>query len=81
MKNLTVAIRDDIYERVQRAAAARGASIADFVSELVEHSTAEVPPGAAGDRTALLAALDKGRNQAPVGPLNRDELYDREVLR
>lgn len=29
----------------------------------------------------LLAALDKARNTESVGPLNRAELYDRDILR
>ena len=29
----------------------------------------------------LFAALDKARNTESVGPLNREELYDRKVLR
>ncbi len=34
------------------------------------------------DRAArLFAALDKARNTEPVGPLRREELYDRKVLR
>ena len=34
------------------------------------------------DRTAqLFAALDKARNTESVGPLRREELYDRKVLR
>jgi hypothetical protein len=37
---------------------------------------------AARDRTGrLFAALDKARNTEPVGPLRREELYDRKVLR
>ena len=79
MKSLTVAIRDDLYERAQRRAAARGTSLADFVVELVEHSAEGAASEATGDRAALFAALDQGRNQAPVGPLNRNELYDRYV--
>jgi hypothetical protein len=31
--------------------------------------------------TPLFAALDKGRNTETVGPLCREELYDRKVLR
>ena len=32
----------------------------------------------ASDRVAtLLATLDRARNREPIGPLNRDELYDR----
>ena len=37
---------------------------------------------AATDRASrLFAALDKARNTDPVGPLRREELYDRKVLR
>ena len=37
---------------------------------------------AAAERaTKLFAAMDKAQNVAPVGPLNRTELYDRDVLR
>jgi hypothetical protein len=38
--------------------------------------------GAAIDRAArLFAALNKAHNTEPVGPLRREELYDRQVLR
>ncbi len=37
---------------------------------------------ATADRVAtLFAALDKARNTESVGPLRREELYDRDVLR
>jgi hypothetical protein len=37
---------------------------------------------AAMERAArLFAALDKARNTESVGPLRREELYDRQVLR
>jgi hypothetical protein len=29
----------------------------------------------------LFAALDVARNDSPVGPLKREELYDRRILR
>jgi hypothetical protein len=36
----------------------------------------------ATDRAArLFAALDKARNTESVGPLRREEIYDRQVLR
>jgi hypothetical protein len=39
------------------------------------------PDGVEQDRAArLLAALHKARNSEPVGPLRRDELYDRNIL-
>jgi uncharacterized protein YkwD len=31
--------------------------------------------------TRLFAALNKGRNTEPVGPLRREDLYDRQVVR
>jgi len=34
-----------------------------------------------GRAARLLAALDKARNSESVGPLRRDELYDRDILR
>lgn len=49
-----------------------------------------IKPAANGERAAaavttdraarLFAALDKARNSESVGPLRREELYDRQVL-
>jgi hypothetical protein len=48
----------------------------------VEIVVSPKPATEANDRAArLFAALDKARNTEPVGPLNREELYDRKVLR
>ncbi len=42
------------------------------------HATAQPT----SDRAArLFAALDKARNTEPIGPLDREELYDRKILR
>ncbi len=47
-----------------------------------EHAGRVVADGVASDRAAtLLSTLDKGRNTQPIGPLRREELYDRDVLR
>jgi hypothetical protein len=44
--------------------------------------TAEANGAEAADRAVrLFAALDKARNTESVGPLRREELYDRKVLR
>lgn len=41
-----------------------------------------VTAAGASDRAAqLFATLDKARNTQPVGPLRREELYDRKILR
>lgn len=39
------------------------------------------PSGATDRAGRLFAALDQARNTESVGPLRREELYDREVLR
>jgi hypothetical protein len=42
---------------------------------------ATMPDAGAADRVArLFAALDKARNVQSVGRLNREELYDRNIL-
>ena len=80
MRTLTVKIPDDVYERAERRAAELGASLDEYVVELVSHSNGRAEAGPRRDSAALFAALDKGRNRIPVGRLNRDELYDRAVL-
>jgi hypothetical protein len=42
-------------------------------------ASSDVPPGERARR--LFAALNKARNTEPIGPLRREELYDRKVLR
>jgi cytochrome P450 len=81
MKTLTVKLPDALYEHAERRAAERGETLAEYVVELVKDSNGQIVSEPRPDSTALLIALDKGRNQAPVGPLSRDELYDRNVLR
>jgi hypothetical protein len=50
-----------------------------------EKAGAEASPPTNKERSdrvgKLFAALDKARNTEPVGPLRREELYDRNVLR
>jgi hypothetical protein len=47
-----------------------------------EKVAVEIGDASATDRVArLFAALDKARNTMPIGPLRREELYDRKVLR
>ena len=42
------------------------------------HDQGMEPDTAISERSAiLLAALDKGQNEKPIGKLNREELYDR----
>jgi len=47
------------------------------VEIVVSPKPAPTTPG--GDRlAALLAALDRAHNAQPIGPLRREELYDRD---
>jgi hypothetical protein len=48
--------------------------------EVVVSPKAPVTPASSDRLAALLAALDRGRNAQPIGPLRREELYDRNVL-
>jgi hypothetical protein len=41
----------------------------------------QISPVPADRAARLFVALDKARNTEPVGPLRREELYDRKVLR
>ena len=89
MKSLTVQLPDELYDRAERHAAARGATLHETVVEFVtrcyggeeETSATCDPTPRALDVSGLLNALDRGHNRTPLGRLNRDELYDREVLR
>ena len=49
--------------------------------EVVVSPKSDAAMGSGEDRTArLLEALDKRHNVRPLGRLNREELYDRDVL-
>ena len=86
MKTLTVMLPDEIYDRAERRAAERGASLPGEVADLVKQYTEEHQQSVNGqDKTTadlgrLFAALDAGRNVVPVGSLSRNDLYDRPVL-
>ena len=93
MKSLTIQLSDDVYVRAERRASQRGSTLSGEVTELVKrYSEAEdvavTAPGINGESAArsaevsrLLAALDnKGCNTQSVGPLRRNELYERPPL-
>jgi hypothetical protein len=88
VKDLVVHLPDDVYERAERRAGERGATlsseVADFVKIYGEGAAApSASNGAAGPGQALgglFAALDAGRNDVTVGVLTRNELYDRPIL-
>lgn len=50
------------------------------VEVVVSPKSVDATPSAEDRAARLLAALDKARNVQPLGRLNREELYDRDVL-
>lgn len=82
MKTLTVQIPDDVYERVQRRAAAHGATLDQEIVDLLEGAETEREAAAlAAARTRMreLFRTVKGFRLAPAIP--RVELHERGSLR
>jgi hypothetical protein len=82
MKTLTVQIPDDVYERVQRQAAVRGASLDQEVAHLLGGVPAEPEePRLAAVRARMreLFHTIRGFRLAPKIP--REELYERGSVR
>jgi hypothetical protein len=82
MKTLTVQIPDDVYERVERRAAARGASLDQEVAELLEGVPSEPEDtrlAAVRARMRELFRTIKGFRFASAIP--REELYERGSVR
>jgi hypothetical protein len=89
MKTLTISVTDDVYQRASEKAAAANALLPDVVEDLLTSWTQQergfVPaPVENHRRTDWLKFLDDlaARPLKPgssVGPLNREELYQRGV--
>jgi hypothetical protein len=80
----TLDIPDTTLKKAKLKAVHEGVSFKALVVRALERDLA----ASAMDMTArrkrvrrLFAALDKARNEVPVGRLNREDLYDRPVLR
>jgi hypothetical protein len=89
MLTLTIPVADDLYQRASRKEAAADSSLPEVVQDLLAEWTQEdldaVPSGTESQRRGdLLKFLDEltARPLKPgpsVGPLNREELYQRGV--
>jgi hypothetical protein len=80
----TIDLPEEILHRAKIVAAQRKTTLKDLVITGLIH-TLDTPPEQVEiqrrERAGrLIAALSKGRNTEPVGPLNRDDLYDRHQL-
>lgn len=80
----TLEIPDKLFKRAKLKAVHEGLALKDIINRALERELASSTEDTAARRTRadrLFAALDQARNTQPVGQLNRDELYDRPVLR
>ncbi|HMO51196.1 MAG TPA: hypothetical protein PKE26_13940 [Kiritimatiellia bacterium] len=76
----TIDLPDELLHRAKVVAAKRNTTLKSLIikglnGELSSDSARREVPD------QLLVSLSIGRNQVPVGRLNRDELYDRPMLR
>jgi len=80
----TIDIPDTVFKRAKLKAVHEGVPLKDIVTRALERDLA-APANDTDTRRPrairLFAALDQSRNTQPVGRLNRDEIYDRSVLR
>jgi len=89
MKSLTISVADDVYQRASQKAAAAETSLPQVVQNLLSDWSHEDLRGVSGTperqrRADFLTFLDElaARPLKPgpsVGPLNREELYQRGV--
>jgi hypothetical protein len=80
----TLEIPDTLFRKAKLRAVEEGVPLKTVVVRAIERElTTSAPSAAARKRRAqkLFAVLDKTRNTEPVGRLNREELYDRAILR
>jgi hypothetical protein len=80
----TLEIPDSLFKRAKLKAVQEGVPLKDIVNRALERDLASSGEDtetrrARADR--LFAALDQARNTQPVGRFNREEVYDRPVLR
>lgn len=80
----TLEIPDALFKRAKLKAVHEGMALKDVINRALERDLMSASDETKTRRTRanqLFAALDQARNTQPVGRLNRDEIYDRPVLR
>ena len=82
MKTLTVNIPDHLYERTERRAAARGATLDQEVTEILEKCTiADEVTSAAAARVRMADLFRTVKGFRMYAKIPREELYDRGRVR
>lgn len=80
----TLDIPDEVFKKAKLQAVHEGIPLKDVITRALQREFAPTSGDAAVRKARarrLFAALDKARNTQPVGRLNRQEIYDRPVLR
>jgi hypothetical protein len=76
----TIDFPEHILHRAKTIAVQRKITLKELVIQGLEYAIRQ-PMGEAERKTraaALIAALSAGKNTEPIGPLNRDDIYDRQ---
>jgi len=83
MKTITLTVEDEVYEQAVQAAAQRRKSLGDLFRKLVVSlrgaNRSQTENGLSVLQSAWGLADSKPLREGSVGPLNRDELYQRGV--
>lgn len=81
MKNITVSVDEDVYYTARRQAAERKTSISQLVAEYLRSLSREDELRAERERRLreLFQSADQRTQPGPVGPFNRDEIYNDAV--
>ena len=78
----TIDFPEHILHRAKTIAVQRKISLKELVIQGLEHAMRQPVADPDAERraraAALIAALSAGKNTEPIGPLNRDEIYDRQ---
>lgn len=80
----TLEIPDGLFKRAKLKAVEEGVPLKDIINRALERDLASAVEDTEIRRLRaerLFAALDQARNTQPVGRFNREEIYDRPVLR
>jgi len=86
MKNITVSVDDELYHEARKEAARRRKSLSALVREYLaglRKSPAKANTSTDPELAKLFAMSDRKHQnrRSSVGPLNREELYQRGVSR
>jgi hypothetical protein len=78
----TIDFPEHILHRAKSVALQRKITLKELVIQGLEQAIRQPAGDAEAERkaraAALIAALSAGKNTEPIGPLNRDEIYNRQ---